>query len=1027
MRTLQDNFVDIATRASNQIQGNNINAQTFRLQFTIRMDVSQRYEYQPFLECYLMTLEPGVTTEDLLCRLSMYWDFLNYGLLEHTINIFGDASLKQDMIAYIHKLRAFRVITRLCDFIDNWPVRGQVPPNFSNLVIKMEREWEECTLEDIEMFRETLTHKFFLPNFAQLLREAERGCICLTWYIPASSARTIQENLPTIETEFFKTHGIQRVSVNGQECFLTPVRKFATYLKGVYKSEAIPTILSFPPANKPLPFNLAQLNRIKVSPSDKFTRTSIRGDMDDIVCQKKPMDVCEVGVLPDGSQPKLVLIEGAPGVGKTAFSWDFCTKWGIGEALQEYSVVFLLPLRDNRLKEATGLSDLFYHPDPHIQKAVLQEVESTRGKGVLIWLEAFDELDEEKRTQPSIFLDLICGRVLPDCTIFLTSRPWATASIAEKCKDRISQHIEILASADLQIKQYMEKSNLDPSSAAKFSDYLSSNPAVKALMYTPVTVNMVVKTYNESPPPTTMTKLYTTFTHTLLLKYLSSHPLYSGKQWKLVTFSDLPDDVRKDFMKLCEVACSGILNGNQLVFPADQVDFDHLGLMQETPQLYIKEGSPSSFNVLHLTLQEYLAAVHISHLPTKEQTELIKEHLKQSHFKIVFRFLAGLTPEVVKQLVSDDKLALYHLLFESHNDLTTVSVLGSRGVYLYSERSWTPLDFYVTGYCIAHSECYWSLRFWSCSIDDEKLDLFSKGCYTSACSGYISDVDFSDNSITSDGIQKLLRIPQHIRQDMYDLSLERNELDARACDLLAKAAPTTWNLRCLDLSNNPSIGKGGAVELIKVLKSSALTSLALEMTGIGEEDCVSLSTSFSYNLQLLNIGHNNLSSKSVETIIKGISTSSLRVLVMSHSQFSMAAVEDLTSVLSGSSKCTLTWLMLDNCNISTQGVVAIAASICKNSTLRVLCMDHNPIGQEGAAAIAEMLTQNKALEELYLYDDSVGEKGARQLISSLSQNSTLEELVLLEKYNYTCHDNPRVHHSQLRLRMKLRHLKWHFY
>jgi len=113
------------------------------------------------------------------------------------------------------------------------------------------------------------------------------------------------------------------------------------------------------------------------------------------------MNIDEVGELPDHSQPKLVLMEGAPGVGKTTFSWDFCTKWGRGEALQEYSLVLLLPLRDNRLKEATGLSDLFYHPDPNIQKAGLQGVQSTRGRGVLIWLEAFDELDEDKRTRSS--------------------------------------------------------------------------------------------------------------------------------------------------------------------------------------------------------------------------------------------------------------------------------------------------------------------------------------------------------------------------------------------------------------------------------------------------------------------------------------------------------------------------------------------------------------------------------------------------------------------------------------------------
>jgi len=159
VRTLQGNFANIATRAADQIHENNVDVQSFRRRFMMQMNVSQRYEYQQFLKCCLMKLEPVTTTDDLLCHLSMYWDFLNYGLLEHTVNIFGDASLKKGMEHYIDNLKAFRVNTKLCDFIDNWPVRGQDPPkaDFKRVVIKMGKKWEECTLEDVESFRETLT------------------------------------------------------------------------------------------------------------------------------------------------------------------------------------------------------------------------------------------------------------------------------------------------------------------------------------------------------------------------------------------------------------------------------------------------------------------------------------------------------------------------------------------------------------------------------------------------------------------------------------------------------------------------------------------------------------------------------------------------------------------------------------------------------------------------------------------------------------------------------------------------------
>ena len=263
--TLQSNFFKIATRASGQIRSKNIGAQDFRVDFVMQVDVSQRDQYEQYLQSCLMKLETSVTIEDLLCRLSMHWDFFNYGLLQHTINVFGDESLKQDMEDYIHKLRAFRVATKLCDFIDNWPVRGRDPPkaDFKHVVIKMGKKWEECTLEDIENFRETLTHKFFLPNFGLLLREAGEGCICLTWYTPGPIANTIQENLPRIETEFFDLHGIQQLSVNGQECFLSPVKKLATDRKGVYTSgNAVGSSL---PADKLPPFSLAKIEVINLT------------------------------------------------------------------------------------------------------------------------------------------------------------------------------------------------------------------------------------------------------------------------------------------------------------------------------------------------------------------------------------------------------------------------------------------------------------------------------------------------------------------------------------------------------------------------------------------------------------------------------------------------------------------------------------------------------------------------------------------------------------------------------------------
>ena len=154
--------------------------------------------------------------------------------------------------------------------------------------------------------------------------------------------------------------------------------------------------------------------------------------------KKSPMKFENVGELSHHHRQKLVLIEGAPGVGKTTFSWEFCRKWGKGEILQDHYLLLLLPLRDNNLKEAKTLSDLFYHPNSELQQAVVQDVTSNQGKGVAIWLEAWDELDHEPQGKASVFLDLIHGVILPLATVFVTSRPWASEHLRKNCGHRIT-------------------------------------------------------------------------------------------------------------------------------------------------------------------------------------------------------------------------------------------------------------------------------------------------------------------------------------------------------------------------------------------------------------------------------------------------------------------------------------------------------------------------------------------------------------------------------------------------------------
>ena len=1017
IQTMEMKFDQLVDIVQDGLLEQNIPLQRLK-QCITRLPASIKYQHIAFIRENLTDIKESESMEDIFLLLNLYWDFLNYTLLEHIVNNFGNNDTKAAMANYVTELVVFRRVTNLSDFISHWPCTGKVPPDMSRLVIKMEKDWSNCTLEDVEQFKKTLTQKLFLPSFAVLLRDAEQGCISLTWVIPSSIVKILSKDIHNTKLDWFKEHHIERLAIDGQDLYRSATFQYSTFLRKLYTSQKPPpTLTSSPLPQKPLPFKLASIEKEKTDLySDEFTRWYLRWDMDDVgshgtIYKKSPIEFEDVGKLSSHHQHQLVLIEGAPGVGKTTFSWEFCRKWSRGKIFQGHSLLLLLPLRDNSLKASKTLSDLFYHPNSELQQAVVQEVTSSQGKGVAIWLEAWDELDHVPREKASVFLDLIHGRILPLATVLVTSRPWASEHLRENCEDRITQHVEILTSAKDQIEHYISKAEAEaqPSSfATKFTDYLSSNPVIRAAMYTPVTAKMAAEVFTwsqhtESPPPTTMTELFTAFTLKTLVDHLSSHPVYHKQQLKVTTFSDLPTDVYKQFQGLCRMAYDGILNRQQLVFSAAHLPtgFVPLGLMQEVPQLYT-EGRASSYHFIHLMLQEYLAAVHISQLPPHDQTRLVQEHLDSGHFKMTIRFLAGLTklpPDITKKLMERDntKLICFHLLFEAKDISMTTRILGSDEMVVESHYSWTPLDYYVTGHAISYSNCPWQLQFNNYFMDDEKLELFSQGCATpggTGCRGHISHANFSGSDITSKSLQSFLNISPHILQNMTKLYLSHSKLDKSACDLLAKAVPSMSELRIILLSGNP-IGSGGAVELIKALCGSGVESLNLPNTGIGEPDCEALCELLksSHSFQYLNIHLNNFSSENVASIITGLShNSSLITLNISNSHFSKWDVDSLGTILRD--QCALTELLLEDCHINGQGASELAAALYKNSTLKDLLISHNPIGVEGATTVVPLLLENKTLTHLMLRDCHISGQGASELAAALHMNSTLKVLYL---------------------------------
>ena len=413
--------------------------------------------------------------------------------------------------------------------------------------------------------------------------------------------------------------------------------------------------------------NLALIERENTTKQEvnQFTTATIHGNIDDIMKSKQAMNISQIAQLPDGSQPKCILVEGAPGVGKSTFAWKLCRKWGKGRLLQQYQMVVLLSLRDKSIRTARKISSLFQYYRQHIQQAAVEEIQDTGGKGVLLLFEGYDELPEELRTKSenSVFLNIITGRELPEATVLITSRPWASEFLHLECKGRISQHIEILGFTKDNIQSYLESTILDkPSLLDGLKNYISCYPHINSLMYIPLHSAIVVEVYrnsrkDETLVPKTITELYSSLFRSLLLRHLLDHPLHGkNRRWKVCSFDDLPQDVYQQLCELGRIAYEGILHDQQVIFSDLPEDFETLGLMQCAPELYADEGTAVSYNFLHLTVQEYLAAFHLSQQPVEEQidhfrmykqvqkweTTVLYKKQRDNHFHMVLKFLCGI-------------------------------------------------------------------------------------------------------------------------------------------------------------------------------------------------------------------------------------------------------------------------------------------------------------------------------------------------------------------------------------------------
>ena len=481
--------------------------------------------------------------------------------------------------------------------------------------------------------------------------------------------------------------------------------------------------------------------------ADKFTKKSFHGLTEQILREKAPIALKHI-LKPreDGTPVRLVLVEGAPGIGKSTLAWEVCHKWEELESVKQYELVVLVRLREKKAQEARCLGDLLPCDATTNMNELLAAIGD--GKGMLIVCDGFDELPHNQRQVGSVYIDLLKGRLLPEAIIIVTSRPSVSADLWRHCQHNIHRHLEVIGFTKEDIKQFAE-SVFSGDILAGFLSYITSNPPIYGMMYIPLNAVIVALIYQDSydtdtPFPTTMTQLFDALTRAHIRRHLvSTHQVPSEycmppSLQRTEDISKLPLLVAQQLLQLARVAYMSLYQ-KCYVFTDLGEDFEHLGMMKKVSSINLVSGPECSYTFLHLGLQEYLTALHIA-IVNPNGFKLV-EWLNEG--SVVVRLLAGICrhddyhshpvyQELVQQLGSDSPatgIQLVHCAYECPSIMDSVKMDYSECDTI-NVAPVVGFDWYATGYCISHFDGRWGLRIMS--KGDMGIDLLVKGLRSSA-------------------------------------------------------------------------------------------------------------------------------------------------------------------------------------------------------------------------------------------------------------------------------------------------------
>ena len=207
--------------------------------------------------------------------------------------------------------------------------------------------------------------------------------------------------------------------------------------------------------------------------------------------------------------PKRILIEGAPGIGKTVLAKEIAYRWAKKELLQNIELAFLIYLRDPRMQEIKSVTQLIQlFTSTKIACDVADYIQECNGSGVAFVIDGFDEYPSSLQ-HSSLIVDIIRGEILHKAMVVVTSRPTATVSL----HDHVDRRIDILGFAKEEREQYITQSLTDhPDKKSELFSYLKKQPTINGFCYIPLHLAVLLYLFEQGGRlPETLTEMNESF------------------------------------------------------------------------------------------------------------------------------------------------------------------------------------------------------------------------------------------------------------------------------------------------------------------------------------------------------------------------------------------------------------------------------------------------------------------------------------------------------------------------------------